>query len=771
MQERTNSNPNTYFPLGILTTSREEYYGQDDRHQPLQLTIRDRNNHPTELPEDLQGHVYILSPVGSVASESVDEETPHKVIWSSKDGWTPFFNGDGMVYRLSFNNGGASLKTRIVKPPCYYADLATYDRSKTNPYRDLAFNDLGVSRVSFDKIGARNQLNTAFLVFKTKEDKSDRLLLTWDVGRPHEIDPETLETLQPVGKNRDWENMLYSKVSLPFKLVMTSAHPVFDPNTNEVFTINVGKSLWTMLGLYRSIKERVAENAKSLQDLIKNSSLPSEVQLKLLTLYKCLLGLISSVVNLVGKIEKIGQVFTNRNFVRLFLWDGKQVDIAQTWQVLLPGQRPLIIEQTVHQMGLTEKYILIGESAFKFSLENILPYQRDFLSNDFKILLADFINYNQFPYTKLYIVKRQDLKKSLEKKSSFWSKLFPKKLPIVIAKEVEIRPEFFHYAADYENPDNKIILHVAHAPALDIAEYIRIFDRSIFDDRDRDNEEDRYDDARLSCRLQKLAGNVVAAMDISRVGCWKIDGETAEIIDSDTTFEPDINWSTSFYANFDNQPTNKLTDLYWNSWGAWPDLLTVRIKEQYENYPQSQRQIPVEEVLEKTYQGMPSSLCHLKIDSTDKVKLEIIDRYQFKDPHKSNKHYVGTSAQFVPSTKASDNPQTNGYIVCIVLTSDNFFPQSDDDSNDPNWSQNSEIWIFDAQDLESGPLYKLSHPQLNLGFTTHTTWLKEAKSPTHKINYDVREDHDYLIAQQPEKVKDLIQQLFDREVYPNFPKI
>jgi hypothetical protein len=27
-----------------------------------------------------------------------------------------------MVYRLSFSNGGASLKTRIAKPPCYYAD-------------------------------------------------------------------------------------------------------------------------------------------------------------------------------------------------------------------------------------------------------------------------------------------------------------------------------------------------------------------------------------------------------------------------------------------------------------------------------------------------------------------------------------------------------------------------------------------------------------------------------------------------------------------------
>ena len=34
-------------------------------------------------------------------------------------------NGDGMLYRLGFEAGRALLKTRMMKPPCYYADLAT----------------------------------------------------------------------------------------------------------------------------------------------------------------------------------------------------------------------------------------------------------------------------------------------------------------------------------------------------------------------------------------------------------------------------------------------------------------------------------------------------------------------------------------------------------------------------------------------------------------------------------------------------------------------
>jgi carotenoid cleavage dioxygenase-like enzyme len=38
-----------------------------------------------------------------------------------------FLNGDGMIYRLDFKGKSeVRLKTRIVKPPDYYADKATW---------------------------------------------------------------------------------------------------------------------------------------------------------------------------------------------------------------------------------------------------------------------------------------------------------------------------------------------------------------------------------------------------------------------------------------------------------------------------------------------------------------------------------------------------------------------------------------------------------------------------------------------------------------------
>ena len=711
---------------------------------------------------------------------------------SNIDGWTPLYNGDGMIYKLSFNSGGATLKTRLAKAPCYYADQATADPDKADDYEGLAFQDLGISRISYEKLGVRNQVNTAFLPFKTPRDANERLLVTWDVGRPHEIDPETLETLQPVGLSEDWQDMLPTKNPLPFKQLMTSAHPCLDPTNNEVYTINVGKSLWTMFGLSRSIKARLKDNAKIIKQ-IESNLYASPVIVGILKLYEGLLWIIQLLIGIIGFFLNIYQKFAKNNFVHLMRWDGNKVAISQQWNILLPGNKPLKIDQTTHQMGLTEKYLVIAESSFKFSLENTLPYHRNSLANSFKTLLADFLDYPQFPYTKLYIIKRDDLANAIKQPKPWWSFLSWQKkqeLPIVIAKEMEIRPEFSHYLVDYKNPNDRLILHASHLAASDIAECIRIFERSFFDNRDDDNEEDLYDDAKLSSRVQQLSGNVVGPMDASRLGCWIIDPEKAQVLASDKVCFSNKNpqfpltWATAFYACRDEQGTENFTDIYWNSWGAWPDLLTSRTVKQYEDYPEDQREVKIADVVQRTYEGIPSSICHLKINANadtkePQVKLEIVDQFEFKDNQRSQKNVLGTSAQFVPRPQpenppADYNPQTDGYIVCVVLTSDEFFSDSHTDAHaDPNWSQCSELWIFDAANLEQGPLYKLSHSQMNFGFTVHTTWLKETVSP-EKMDYKIEKDYEELVQNlinnqtAQSGLREKIRKLFDEEVYPNF---
>ena len=753
--EKQDNSATGKFPQTIVAVSREEFIDS------LQLNVRDKDNRKTTLPSDLHGHLFIVSPAGSPDSSTV--QGGDRVVWVTKDGWTPIFNGDGLVYRISFDHEAAFLKTSFLKPPCYYADRAT---SNNKDYKALAFQNLGISRISLNKLGSRNQLNTAFLPFKLPDEESDRLLVTWDVGRPYEIDPETLETLTPVGKNDDWSNLLRNVPVYPFKQVMSSAHPVADPQTGEIFNVNIGKSIWTMLALPRSLKERWASNTMALNSTINNSGLPKDLQKLFSRLYSFSLKLISFGVGVASVVERIFRFFGGGyDFVHLIAWDGKKVGIKGKWHLVLPNKRSIKIDQTIHQIGLTKKYLVLAETSFKFSMENLLPYQRDYLATSLKVLLADFLDYPQFPETKLYIVKREDLKTAKVTTNKFlrWISRSPSKnIPKVVAKKVKIAPEFSHFLVDYDDDGDRIVAHISHLSGTDVAEYIRIVDRSVFDDRDLNDHNYIYDDPDLTARLHKLSGNLVGPMDASRIGRWVINGETGKIIEEQIVSDRDLTWSTAFYACLDPGSTTKHTDIFWNNWGCWAETFTERNVAAYKNY---QGSIPWQEVLDIAYRGVPSSICHLKIrpDGEDNTKIEIDPKNYYKFP----KNHLGTSAQFIPRPNAKD--QMDGYIAVVVLTSNLFLSQSEPNSNS-EWSQNSEIWIFEADKLDEGAKYKLSHPKLNIGFTTHTTWLARAKSP-QKLKYSVKEDHQDLVAQliaKESELKDKIRKLFDEEIYPNF---
>ncbi|MEL6909258.1 MAG: carotenoid oxygenase family protein [Cyanobacteria bacterium J06643_13] len=785
--------PPSRFPQTVVAVSREEFI------QPIELTVRDAAGNITTLPEALTGHYFMIGPVGSTDSAQVDGDP--QTVWVSKDGWTALYNGDGLIYRLDFAEGKARLKTRLVKPPCFFADRATADPANSDRYGRLKFHNLGITRGSFNQLGIRNQLNTAFVPFKLKDDASERLLVTWDVGRPYEIDPETLETLTPVGQNESWSNLLPAQQPVPFKSIMASAHPVFDYDAEKLYTLNVGKSFSTMLSFKRSVEVREAENSKAFKSLMgklfgdRDFRVTQDFNNILVLLYSVILLALKVAISVFEVLISVFKFFVGgHDFVHLVEWDGEQVEIGKKWNIVLPYNRPLRIGQTVHQMGITQDYIVFAETSFKFSLENAIPFQRSSLLSSFVIFITDFLNYPQFPSTNLYIVSKADLAREstslLTRITNLFDRTEFKHLPKVVARKVEIQPEFSHYLLDYDNDQDQIVLHASHLAAADIAEYIHIYDRSAYGDRDTDELGDIYNDPELTYRLQKLAGNVVGPLDISRLGRLVIDAKQGKVIEQrlfpDETNRWEINqqladhnldprnqidpkylltWSTAFYIYPDHRPTRRLTDIFWNSWGAWPDTLTTRAIEAYQDYPG--RLVDLQKVIDLTYEGIPSSICHLKITSDPgqgtQIELNEDNFYQF------DKRCLGTSSQFIPRPGSED--QTDGYIVCAVLTGDRFLAQPTEADNDPDWSQNSEIWVFDAQALNQGPLYKLSHPKLNIGFSFHTTWMSEVKSPERRLAYDVRQDHEELVEElikcQP-AIEDPVRQLFEEEIYPHF---
>ncbi|HIK30578.1 MAG TPA: hypothetical protein IGS17_06300 [Oscillatoriales cyanobacterium M59_W2019_021] len=160
-------------PKAVLSTSREEFYGQDRDRQPIELIVKaGMTENIGQLPADLQGHVFIVGAVGCVASPRC-EDAPD-VVLPSKDGWTSLLNGEGAIYRFDFHQtpatpvqpesqvepGKAWMAMRIVKTPDYYADTAlTTDKYKDHPsYSDFLFRSFGITRLSLG-LGIRNYLN------------------------------------------------------------------------------------------------------------------------------------------------------------------------------------------------------------------------------------------------------------------------------------------------------------------------------------------------------------------------------------------------------------------------------------------------------------------------------------------------------------------------------------------------------------------------------------------------------------------------------------
>lgn len=727
------------FPRAVLSVSREEFYGQDPQHQPLELTVRDgKTGAETQLPDDLQGHVFIIGPAGSVASPPASQDGKDKsVVLPTQDGWTPLFNGDGMMYRLDFQQtpqqqeaGKAWLTTRLVKIPSFYADEITH-----TSYPQLQFSNLGFTRFSL-RLGFCNQVNTAFLSI------GDRLLVTNDASRPFEIDPRFLKVLAPVGSNREWSQP--SKISLTapfvFPTIESSAHPCCDRNTGEMFTVRVLKSDKTLFGTSHLFKVAGASFWRTILEIV---TAPLWLLFDLFVWILQALGLLGE------------------DALYLVRWHGQ--GSLQQWKVLLPNGKPVKIRQTTHMLGLTQKYVVIADTGLKIALEDIIPtalilkaqkwletIERDLdgldenaiakiVQEKFQTLLKwlrERLTEAQLPNNQVYIVPREQLK-YVESGQS------------IEAQSVTIEGSFYHFLTDYEEtPDGKIVIHAAMSYATDPGEFIHKDDESVYGDR-------------VTHQLRQLSGAFTAGMDVNNIAAIAIDPKNGKAKKYELTLEEAYHntFFTGLYACRDDLPTRKFEDMYWFGGGAWEDMITKFVSQMYQDYPY--RQLPIEKVLDAIREQIPVRLCRCHIDrDSDKIVPAIADYYEFPQ------EYFANSPQFIP--RADKQGATQGYIVCVVIHSNNFLSDRGEANN--GWSDNSELWIFDANDLKQGPLYKLSHPKLNFSLTIHTTWLSQLVAPPAN-SYNIREDFDWLVSEAvkyyPEEIGKQIQELFDK-IYERF---
>ena len=678
----SDSNEHPAFPRALMRASAKEMDG-------IQLNLI-----AGQLPAELQGHLFVVAPVGSVNSGGLpNPDNSH--VW----------NGNGLIYRFDFKPGETtSLTTRLARTPCYWADLAT---RRGTEQASLGFHDWGMARFS-PTLGMRNQLNTAFVPMRFASTESERLLITFDGGRPYEIDPQSLRVITPVGSNKEWQAGV--PFPFPFPAILSTAHPVFDPETATLYTVNYGRSTGNLL---------------TTIPLITAIARVSDMMAKFLWPISLLMQII---LKPFGRLLKPGKGLND--FVHLLAWDGR--GSLKRCSLVDESGKSIAIHQTMHQIGNSKDYLVLADTSLKFGLEQLLPGPLP-LPRPLALLLRKLLTKPQRDCTIIYIVRKSDL--NTDGKS-------------VVAKCVSLPYEIGHFLVDYENPSGKITLHTAHENATDVSEWIRPEDISPLDQQPLD---------------PKLEGMIaVGAMDVGRLGRYVIDADGGVLIEANIASHEAFTWGMGLYAVREhaagkNVPLAKIRSIYWQSLGFWPELLSEFVFKLYEHYPS--RLIPLEEIVKTTRAGeRPSTLFRV-----DTETMLIADAYPFPQQRLNDgswQTWICNSPQFVPrptTGPATDDeadkelaatigdPDTDGWIICCAIS-----------------EQSKELWIFDAANLANGPLCRLSHPDFDPGYTIHTAWLQkiEPRSATYCI--DARADYDPLIAKSSEAVR----KLFNQDIYP-----
>lgn len=687
-----------------------------------------------KLPADLHGDCFFAAalPPRPIAVAQDQPPISHRCQRVVEAQGNLIINGDGMIYRLTLWHGTARMKTRIAKTPCYYADIITEKDPKTYSSKTYAFQNNGPSRMSL-MLGSRNQLNTAFL--KTPDH---RLLVTFDAGRPWEIDPETMELLAPVGMKQEWLSLFPFLENSVFPVLSSPAHPVFGLSSNldssikdEIFTLNYSIGY---KGKFRKQFDRLI-NWNRLYGFFKR--------------------LTDQNTEKTWRKRWIG-------FTDLIHYDFNTPEPRlQRWQLVLEGSpRQLVIgEQSLHQVAITENYIIFGDTAFKVEFSQLffscifgLPerllnrvgrhvnqtftkvqrserktiHKRWFLeilsSLEALRLRVGYWLYQVFrkllppsQYTHFYIIDRGEISKYAGCTLEDAMIDFPvKNLPV---KKVTIPREVSHFAVDYCDRHKQIILHVGHNNGWDVTEWISQYDISV------KGKESQFGTNR---QPHRLGGMIVGTTDLGALGRYTIDASKGEIIDAKVVLDARLTWGVSVYTHRELDYSHQvISDLYWLCTGFSWELIPERIFEIYKNSPL--RVVPHEKLLE-TELNKPITLLRLDTQQT-----KIVDWFQFPSG------YYVCSPQFIPSSEPcppGKDQSIHGYIACVVLS----------DS-----SQGDEFWIFDAsnlgnrQDLEddsfSQPVvYRLSSPhKLNLGFSIHSTWCSEYVRNMASIRYSDRQ--------------------------------
>ncbi len=698
------------------------------------------------IPQDLSGYVFINTPNGTVNSAFPYPKT-HSDGAHNQEYSSPLLGGAGYIFKFDLTEPGVvKMQTNLLKPPSYYADEAT--KYGTSLYKLFGFRNWGIARLSL-LLGAAAQIATTVIPVRFRGDTTSRLLAGADLGRAYEFNGETLDIIAPIGRLRDYEAATPAIVPWIFKLIEGTAHPTFDPVTQELFTVNYTKSVKTLLqasGLLPLLKKEPTTVEKMIEEVIDDMHAEGivnkaekvfddflerlEKKIKQSEHRTWFGRLIGKVVNffkkILGFVEK--ETMLEDSVYLLRFTDRLTHD---RWKVVDENGENIKIWQCMHQTSLSQDYVLLIDAAFKLTIDILLnnPFPNNPKIDAF---LRQHTTSAQLADTPMYIIKRSDLVAGNE---------------TITAKKLTLKPEFIHFTANYANPNNLITIYTASNAAACLAEWVRYYDKLLPGTPIEEGTEG------VLC---------VGSMDVGRVGKVVIDPETATIkeevmlhetgnLDTPGDIGPHT-WLSGFYTFRDfisaEVAVDEIKNIYWQFGALEERRLTKFIFDLYKDYPN--RIVPVEDIEKFSEKGVPLQIARL---NTDTMKLE--DYFQYPE------NYTLGAIQFVPRRTPNPDidPSMDGYLFTTMING------VEEEGDQLNYLR--EVWIFDAANLAQGPVCTLTHPLFDFGFTLHSLWTPNVGS-TEGVAKGINQEFEELVDQVEPEHQDKVREIFEKHVYPNF---
>lgn len=740
------------------------------------------------LPVDLYGHAFFVGPGGALDSQPCGDRG---LIHPSYDG-SPLFNGDPLLHRIDFrhdeNTGfvSAFLTSRIPHTPCFYTDQACLVDPEWN---HCSYDNYGLARLSFT-LGFRNQVNTAPIPLYFNDVEGYRVLLTWDAGRPFEVDPLTLEIATAVGYNSEWEELI--DLPVPFPICTTPAHAAYSPPNQSnhtdagLFTVNFGKSLATFLhpvihGYVDAPRTSDEQLEKDIRELISLSQILLHAISFLLRILRWFEGFLPRPITRLGK--KITQTVLGIGS-RLFLprlTDDNALNktsflhaLAELINDLLAAEvssnddhAPPTLDDALSEL-LRLIYVLedlLNSSSNMHDFVHLISWDGKKPLKKWKVVVEDDSTHSvkspqimqcmhQIGVTKDYVVLMDTVfKLGMEQLLTAPAPNYPD-VERLIRKLIDFRQSDISVVyivarsqllADKEHVVAKR-LEIPRGTAHFLVDYAnpsqRITLHCVHNTGWDAAEWVRTYDRDSANPYPLLVGMATGSTDINIIARYVINAENASLEESHfaTGDKLDLNWMLALYTICQPDgvtPPEKIKHLFWNGWGSHGDLLPEYVRSL--NQKAHPRQYTVQQAVSIANQGLPGSLLCLNTST-----MKISDRYIFPAG------CFGNSVQFIPRPGSIPGGDS-GYLMCIVNSSDH--------------PEQSEFWLFDAKSLSSGPICRLGHPSVKLGLTIHSTWIPEIKRRCATYKVSVREDYD-------ERLRHInrpgLLPLFQNYVYPHY---